>query len=232
MRADECRLRFDWLVLTLGFHGLLGAVCLALQVRLFVFVRGYIRLHSAAPTSTANTIEEGGSWTAGAGTAAANQQQQELLELRAARFLTLGILPFCLISLPLSLIGVANYFVRQMMPEADPEKQVAGNWLNGIMMGLRELILFHLFYIPVVLLVKKRQFRTSGLPTADAAAAGFGGVMRPSPLLPPCHCARDRCAHRRRPRPKIYRLSRMPAVTAGANVAMAKRKEVEEENQL
>jgi len=80
-------------------------------------------------------------------------QRLSCLEMRAAKILTVGILPFCFINLPSSLSGVAIHFVAKYL----------GNdyvgWLRILMVALRELILLHLIYIPAVFSAQSREFR-------------------------------------------------------------------------
>lgn len=73
-----------------------------------------------------------------------------LLELRASRILAMGILPFCLVTVPLS-IGSAVTFVHG----------IDAVWIKLAMVILREFLLLHLVYIPSVLIVQSREFRAA-----------------------------------------------------------------------
>jgi len=180
LRADECQLYFDWLVLTLTYNGLMALICLILQIQLYLFIRCCIDY--SANTNSYNTGNETGVPVVAATAAIylssgycceqhaesnnsrhrstfiscpSGQKLSWLMEMRGAKILTVGILPFCFINLPSSLSGVVIHFVAKNL----------GNdyvgWLRILMVALRELILLHLIYIPAVFSVQSREFRLS-----------------------------------------------------------------------
>lgn len=183
LRMDECQLHFDWLVLTLTYNGLMALICLVLQIRLYLFIRFCIDYSANANRPSNNNTANETVVPVVAATAAIflnssssgyccekharsynprpqptfiscpSGQRLSWLEMRAAKILTIGILPFCFVNLPSSLSGVAIYFVTKYLGS-----DYAG-WLRILMVALRELILLHLIYIPAVFSAQSKEFR-------------------------------------------------------------------------
>ena len=107
--------------------------------------------------------------------------QLSRLEMRAARILALGILPFCLINFPVALFGAAFHFTRVVWGLEE-----INQWLALIMLFFRELILFHLIYIPIILMAVQNWKRNR-----QAEAEHYR-------------------MNRRSPRRRVYRLREMP----------------------
>lgn len=84
-----------------------------------------------------------------------NQSDHRLnqLELRAAKILGMGILPFCLVILTLS-IGSLVYFILNY-------QGLDTTRMNSVMTTFREFLLLHLIYIPAVFVVQSREFRSA-----------------------------------------------------------------------
>jgi len=101
--------------------------------------------------------------------------------MRAARILALGILPFCLINFPAALLGAAFHFTRLVWGLEEINR-----WLSLIMLVFRELIVFNLIYIPIILMVVQ-----NGKSNSRAEAE---------------HYRMNRRSRRRR----VYRLREMP----------------------
>ena len=207
LRADECRLHFDLLLLTLTFHGLMSATCFILQIRLYLFLRSCIRYSAAASShnSSNNVVHQDppraavllNSSSSGNNENHADQsriitgptgQQLNELEVRAAKILSIGILPFCLINLPASIFSLVFHFIRINWGLEQAQSMAI------IMVILRELILFHLIYIPIILVAQSRRFGSC----SNRSCRLFVRCC--------CNCRR----HRPRNRPKVYRLDRMP----------------------
>jgi len=108
-------------------------------------------------------------------------KQLSRLEMRAARILALGILPFCLINFPAALLGAAFHFTRVVWGLEEINR-----WLSLIMLVFRELILFHLIYIPVILMAVQH-----GKSNSEAEVEHYR-------------------MNRRSPRRRVYRLREMP----------------------
>ena len=130
LRADECQLHFDWLVLTLTYNGLMALICLILQIRLYLFIRYCIDYSANADRSSNDNTANPTAVPVVATTAVVflnshssgycceqhaqsnnsrprstfiscpSGQRLSWLEMRAAKILTVGILPFCFINLP------------------------------------------------------------------------------------------------------------------------------------
>ena len=109
-------------------------------------------------------------------------KQLSRLEMRAARILALGILPFCLVNFPAALFGAAFHFTRVVWGLEEINR-----WIALIMLVFREFILFHLIYIPVILIMVQ-----NGKISSQAEAEHY------------------RIMNRRSPRRRVYRLREMP----------------------
>ncbi len=185
----------------------MSATCFILQIRLYLFLRSCIRYSAAANSynSFNNVVHQDpprtavllNSFSSGNNENHADQsriitgptgQQLNELEVRAAKILTIGILPFCLINLPASIFSLVFHFIRINWGLEQAQSMAI------IMVILRELILFHLIYIPIILVAQSRRFGSCS--------------NRPYRLFVRCccNCRRDRS----RNRPKVYRLDRMP----------------------
>lgn len=208
LRADECRLHFDLLALVLTFHGFMSATCFILQIRLYLFIRSCIRYSAAANSqqSSSNAVHQNSRTAAvllNSSSSGNNENQpgqlsiiigptgQQLneLEVRATRILTIGILPFCLINLPASISCLVFHFIRINWGHEQAQSMAI------IMVILRELILFHLIYIPIILVAQSRKFGSC----SNCLCQFF---VR--------WCWNCRWDRPRRNRPKVYRLDRMP----------------------
>lgn len=177
----QCRMQFDWLVVTLSFHGFLSVISSILQIRLFFFIRSCIR-YSSVSNETPSPPQVNRRLTAKI-TVITGPDGQRLsrLEVKAARTLTVGILPFCLINIPLSVSSVAVVIIREHW---GPEYAI---WLAIVMLCMRELILLHLIYIPAVFMVQSSEFQSAGKRC--------------------CRCGYPNPHQRTRPVVKIYRFS-------------------------
>ena len=142
LNSIECEVHFGWLAVTLTFHAFMSGTCFALQIRLYLFIRSCINYSAASasdtpvnstsvvrPTDsrgTASVILDPVPSTSSVGARSRNHRtsnhrlkittpsgkQLSRLEMRAARILALGILPFCLINFPAALFGAAFHFTR------------------------------------------------------------------------------------------------------------------------
>jgi len=217
LNSSECEFHFEWLVVTLTFHGFMSGICFALQIRLYLFIRSCINYSAASASDTpvnstsvvqptdsrvaASGVLDPTSSTSSVGTRSRNRppstnsrrsnhrlrittpsgKQLSQLEMKAARTLALGILPFCLINFPAALLGAAFHFTRIVWGLEEINR-----WLFLVMLVFRELILFHLIYIPVILMVVQIGKRNSHVE------------------------AEHYRMNRRSPRQRVYRLREMP----------------------
>lgn len=156
----ECGIRYKWLASTLCIHGILSSTCLAVQARLFFFIRSCLRyapavenihLQQIYPHQTSACSLKGEVFDMVEGRERSKRNNR--LEIRAARILGLGILPFCLVNLTLCICGVARAFL-----ESDGSETF---WLRLVMKTCRELIRLHLIYIPIVFMSQSREFHAA-----------------------------------------------------------------------
>jgi len=52
LNSNECEFHFEWLVVTLTFHGFMSGTCFALQIRLYLFTRSCINYSAASVSIT------------------------------------------------------------------------------------------------------------------------------------------------------------------------------------
>lgn len=145
----RCGLNFSWLTVTLCFHGLMSLSCLILQMRLYFFIRNCIRTAFEVGANRETTMVHRRHGTDNIG------QRIIQLELRATRILTMGILPFCLLTIPLSGSSVCVFMSKQL-------NSATPLWIILLMVILRELFQLHLIYIPAVFIIQSREFQAAG----------------------------------------------------------------------
>ena len=84
-----------------------------------------------------------------------NDRRLNKLELRVTRMLIIGIFPYCFVTLTLCV----NIFVLVF----HHSRSFEGFGVEGIIMDvLRELLILHLIYIPIVFTTHSREFRAAG----------------------------------------------------------------------
>ena len=145
----------------------MSVICFVLQIRLFLFIRSCIEYssennrstdneNSLAPLSVLlNSVSSSNNSRVVAVISSRNDHQNQL-ELKSAKILVTGILPFCLVHLPLTISSVVVVLIRSYWGT-----QYA-SWLYLVIMILRELILLHLIYIPSIYMGQSREFRAAG----------------------------------------------------------------------
>lgn len=151
MFTIKCGIRYDWMAITLLYHGVLSFTCLVIQARLFYFIRHCVRY---APQLERNNQQESPIFnlnTASEEDVNSRRQRMNRMEVRAARILGLGILPFCVVSLTLCVGSFVLIGLRS--------KGIEGYWMKNVILIFREVILIHLIYIPTVFITQSREFR-------------------------------------------------------------------------
>ena len=134
----------------------MSLTCLVFQLRLYIFIKNCIR---STLENAINTIDLG--LTAGDRQRPCEEENLDIerrfnrLELKAARVLTMGILPFCLLTIPLSGSSVV-VFSSKHLGLSTPF------WLMILMVVLREFLQLHLTYIPAVFIIHSREFQAAG----------------------------------------------------------------------
>lgn len=160
----KCGLRFGWVAVALGFQGLLSIICLIVQIKLYSFVRSCIR-YPLSSMRTNNNLTELVEQQVPITNSFSSDRRIRLqtldnsnhrinqLELRAARILGMGILPFCLVILTLCFSSVVLFILNYQ--GFDTAR------MNVIMLTFREFLLLHLIYIPSVFVAQSREFRSA-----------------------------------------------------------------------
>lgn len=148
----ECGIHYGWILATHCFQGTLSAICLVVQDRLFAFIRSYV--HYTAPVTTGIVSDFGTQPLPRPNVIVGGTMRQVCrLELRAAKILGMGIVPFCVAKLVLSIVSVALLVSRYC--------QINTFWLYKSMLMSREVLLVHLAYIPVIFTAQSREFRVA-----------------------------------------------------------------------
>ena len=170
MYTVECGIRYEWLIVILNFHGLLSSICLAVQTRLFFFIRKCLRYAPAVENIQLESIYRHQTSACSINNdefprISARTRERERpaggkdsrllknrLEMRAALILALGILPYCLINLTLCICALAGDM---------KSSEFATSFLLKFMLTCRELIRLHFIYIPIVFATQSSEFRAA-----------------------------------------------------------------------
>ena len=152
-----CGIRYDWMAFTLLYHLLLSIICLAVQTHLFLFIRRCVRFAPVLMDLQLAVLNGRGiNNTSSPGEESVERQRQRIfnrLELRAAWILGFGILPFCLVTLTLCISSFVFVILRVEGIEVE--------WMEDVILTLRELLVIHLAYIPSVFVTQSREFRSA-----------------------------------------------------------------------
>lgn len=158
----KCGLRYGWISIALCFQGLLSIACLIVQVRLYVFIRSCDRSSSRNINTMESVTQQHTILSNLRSSGETNVREDPIeivtqrinrLELRAARILSIGILPFCVVALSVCISSEALLICRF--------RGFNTYWMYNIMLIFRELLLFHLVYIPTVFVAQSREFRAA-----------------------------------------------------------------------
>lgn len=154
-----CGIRYNWMAFTLLYHLLMSIICLAVQTRLYLFIRLCVR-YAPSPVveviqlTVQNGPELNNSSSSSEGSSESRRQRiVNRLELRAAWILGFGILPFCLVTLALCLCSSVFVILWTQGVEID--------WMKNVILILREFLIIHLVYIPSVFITQSREFRAA-----------------------------------------------------------------------
>lgn len=144
MYTVECGLRYDWLTIVLIFHGCQSVACLCVQMRIFFFIRKCIRFLSSVDDDIHQHSPDGGSRRP--------SLRNRLLDIRPARTLAFGILPYCFVNFGICV----SHIVRAGLQSCGMDIFV----VRIFVLTCRELICLHLIYIPMVFMAQDHRCHT------------------------------------------------------------------------
>ena len=165
----SCNPKFGWLFVTLTFQGILSLASIVIQIRLYILVRSCI-LHSPPTNNTMELVAINRHLSRRQRRRHDNNngyaERISRIEMRAARILGIGILPFCLMALSIFAINVAMLVCRYL--------DLDTSWIKLVMEIFREFLILHLIYIPSIYAAHSREFK--------AAGRRFFRFQRPKPI--------------------------------------------------